>query len=93
MAKNGIGWAVDETRNGQRVHRAGWNGKGMWLAYQEGYPDGIPINANTARATGLDEGTVCKFRPYIVMCTAQGDFVLWIASQSDLLATDWALAN
>jgi hypothetical protein len=27
--------------------------------------------------------------PYIYMSTAQGDLVPWLASQTDLLATDW----
>ena len=31
---NGIGWAIKEMHNGARVRRAGWNGKGMWLALQ-----------------------------------------------------------
>lgn len=34
MSYNGIGWAVKEMQNGGRVRRAGWNGKGMWLALQ-----------------------------------------------------------
>ncbi len=76
---------------GRRLARDGWNGKGMWIALQRGYPDGIPINANTAQATGLAEGAVCRFRPYLMMFTAQGDFVPWVASQSDLLAEDWAV--
>lgn len=29
--------------------------------------------------------------PYIYMKTAQGDLVPWLASQTDLLAKDWAL--
>lgn len=31
---NGIGWAIKQMRDGQRVQRAGWNGKGMWLGLQ-----------------------------------------------------------
>lgn len=27
--------------------------------------------------------------PYIYMSTAQGDLVPWLASQTDVLATDW----
>lgn len=27
--------------------------------------------------------------PYIFMCTAQGDLVPWLASQTDVLAEDW----
>lgn len=30
----GIGQAVKEMQNGERVARAGWNGKGMWIALQ-----------------------------------------------------------
>ena len=85
----GFDEALQLLKQGKRVQRDGWNGKGMWLAHQEGYPRGIPINANTARATGLPEGTVCKFLPYIMMKTATGEFVPWLASQTDLLAEDW----
>jgi hypothetical protein len=74
---------------GKRVARAGWNGKGMFVTYQPGYPDGVAINANTAKATGLPQGTVCRFLPYLMFRTAQGDFVPWLASQTDLLARDW----
>ena len=31
---NDIGWAITELRAGQRVCRAGWNGKRMWLELQ-----------------------------------------------------------
>ena len=30
--------------------------------------------------------------PYIYMVTVQGDLVPWLASQTDLLATDWRLS-
>ena len=84
-----FGAALTALKSGARVTRAGWNGHGMFVVHQPGYPDGIAINANTAQATGIPEGTVRKFRPYLMMLTAQGDFVPWVASQSDLLADDW----
>ncbi len=86
-----IGEAVTSMKNGNRVSREGWNGKGMYLAYQPGYPNGIAINANTAKATGQPEGTVMKFLPYIMMRTAGGEFVPWLCSQTDLLASDWSV--
>lgn len=86
-----FGDALYELRQGHKVAREGWNGKGMWIALQKGYPDGVPINKNTADATGLPEGTVCKFLPYIMMKTADGPFVPWLASQTDLLAEDWTV--
>jgi hypothetical protein len=85
----GFGGALERLKAGKRVARAGWNGKGMWICLQRGYPDGIRINENTAEATGLPVGTPCIFRPYIMMRDAQGSFVPWLASQTDILATDW----
>jgi hypothetical protein len=31
--------------------------------------------------------------PYIFMHTAQGDYVPWLASQTDMLSTDWEEAD
>lgn len=74
---------------GVKISRKGWNGKGMYVTYQKAYPDGIPINKNTSEATGLAEGTHCKFLPYLMMKTADNSFVPWLASQTDILADDW----
>lgn len=87
-----FGQAIEALKGGRRVARAGWNGKGMWLAYQKAYPAGIPINKNTAEATGIPEGTACKFLPYL-MKTAGGEFVPWLASQTDVLAEDWSIVE
>lgn len=67
--------------------------EGDYVVLQKGYPDGIPINKNTAEATGIPEGTIKKFLPYLLMCTAQGDFVPWLISQTDILADDWSIAG
>jgi hypothetical protein len=88
-----FGKALEALKQGKRVARAGWNGKGMWLAYQKAYPDGIAINANTAEATGLPQGTVCKFLPYLMMKTVDNSFVPWLASQTDVLAEDWSVVE
>lgn len=85
--------ALRALKDGHAVARAGWNGKGMFVVLQKGYPDGIAINANTAEATGIPEGTVCRFRPYLMMKTVDDEFVPWGATQSDLLATDWSAAE
>ena len=34
MELHGIGWAVKQLRNGDKVQRIGWNGKGLWLELQ-----------------------------------------------------------
>jgi Protein of unknown function (DUF2829) len=70
-----IGQAIRRLLSGDRIARAGWNGKGMWIALQE--PD---VNSKMTL-------------PYVYMSTAQGDFVPWLCSQTDLLATDWEIAD
>jgi hypothetical protein len=66
-----FGDAIAALRSGSKVTRAGWNGKGMYLALQ--VPD-----ANSKMTLA-----------YIYMYTAQGDLVPWLASQTDVLSSDW----
>ena len=89
MIYRDFGYALDLLRKGKKVMREGWNGKGLWVSLQKAYPQGIPINKNTSESTGIPEGTVCVFRPYLMMKSVDNEFVPWVASQSDLLAEDW----
>jgi hypothetical protein len=89
MEPRDFGWALNALRNGYLVQRQGWNGRDMWIVLQRGYPEGIPIDKTTAEATGIPEGAVCRFLPYIMMKTADGSFVPWLASQTDILSNDW----
>jgi len=86
-------YALTQLRLGKKLQRSGWNGKGMYIVLQKAYPDGIPINKNTAEATGIPEGTVCRFLPYLMMKTADDCFVPWLASQTDILAADWQVVE
>lgn len=80
-------------KNGHRLTRQAWENADRIVAYQPGYPDGIAINANTATATGLPEGTVAVFQPYLMTRDQDGSYVAWTARQADLLAGDWTLAS
>lgn len=83
-----IGWAVKQMRDGARVRRAGWNGKGMWLVF-------VGHKGPKDRAYG---GTIAVpgdwtgYAPFIAMYTADKLLVPWLCSQTDLLASDWELA-
>ena len=85
--------ALEFIKHGNKLQREGWNGKGMYLVYKKGYPEGVPISENASEATGIPRGTVCKFQPYIMMYTTHDNFVPWVASQSDLLSDDWNLVH
>lgn len=88
-----FGAALFFLRGGNRVAREGWNGKNMSVAYQKGYPQGIPCNKQTAEAWGMEEGELFICRPYLQMRCADGTFQMWVASQSDILAWDWYIVG
>lgn len=81
--------ALNLCKLGCKISRVGWNGKDQYVVFQKGYPDGIAINGNTAEATGIPQGTICIFEPYLMLRNVQGHFVPWLATQSDLLNEDW----
>jgi len=76
-----FGVALDALRNGARVQRAGWNGKGMWLRLvgpMDGWQGRLPAYPCDA---------------FIELKTAGDTLVPWVASQTDLLATDWVVVE
>ena len=87
---NGIGWAVKQMQNGSKVRRSGWNGKGMWIGLIPGDQWGLGSGQKVYDYGAAGPG---KLLPWIGMRTAQGDFVPWLASQTDLLAIDYELAE
>ncbi len=84
-----FGKAIEKVKEGHHIYRDGWNGSGMFVLYQKGYPEGIGVNRQTAEAYGIEEGSILKFRPYLQLYTAQGDCAMWSPSTSDALAEDW----
>lgn len=93
-----FGMAIEAMKQGKKVARKGWNGKGMWLCIPLcNGPKEIPAtgiwgkpNAEYAEQNG---GTV-KVMPYITMKTADGSIVMgWLASQTDMLSDDWEIVE
>lgn len=84
-----FGEAIEVMKLGMRVSRKGWNGPNQCVAYQKGYPEGIPCNKNTAEAWGMEEGDLFKCRPYFQLKCVDGSFQMWVPSISDCLAEDW----
>lgn len=89
-----IGQAITAMKNGYRVARMGWNGKGMWIAYSPG-ASRLPAErfwAGPNRDYAQGNGGVADVLPCITMRTATGEILMgWLASQTDLLAEDWVL--
>lgn len=91
-----FGWAINQLKDGNKVARKGWNGKGMWIVLMpslwlppfNSQEPGAKVNDRTAKHIGVDTPLDCQ--PYIVMWTATQQWQPgWLASQADMLAEDW----
>lgn len=80
---------LPKIKAGEKAFRTGWNGKGMFVVLQKGYPDGIPCNKQTAEAWGMKEGDLFKCNPYMQIKCADGSHSMWVPSIGDILADDW----
>ncbi|HBY1960140.1 TPA: DUF2829 domain-containing protein [Raoultella ornithinolytica] len=76
-----FGLAIEALKQGKKVARAGWNGKGMWLKL---------VPADIADKVAF-EYEALDGAPWIGMKTADDKFVPWLASQTDVLAEDWQI--
>jgi hypothetical protein len=88
-----FGLALEALKQGKRVARQGWNGKGMWLAVQPGSLIS-PEQARGGAAKGRAEEGAEKIiiLPHIDMRAADGSIVVgWLASQTDMLSDDWCV--
>jgi hypothetical protein len=80
-----FGEALKNLLDGSKVSRAGWNGKGMWLAY-------VPQWSGQIGAKPIDMPADWQgYLPFVVMYTADKRLVPWLCSQTDALAIDWGI--
>ena len=83
-----FGHAVELMKAGCKVARQGWNGKEMFLFLV----GGSTFKVDRPPLLGIyPEGTEINYCPHIDMKTADGSIVPWLASQSDVLSSDWAM--
>lgn len=90
-----FGQALELLKQGKKVARARWNGKGMWLQL---------VNGRSVQIHGMGFGPLNEYDhgwrdrvpellSWIGMKTADNKFVPWLASQTDMLAEDWVIAE
>lgn len=89
-----FGDAINALKQGKRVHRKGWNGKGMFLFL---LPAGeVPKSAihDPALRDAMDElieGDTFDALGSIRMWTGKAVLTGWLASQTDILEEDWEI--
>ncbi len=87
-----FGDAVAALKEGLRVARSGWNGKGMFLYY---VPENkYPASRNEhGTMVGVFEDDMIPYREYIALKTVDNQVVPWTPSISDALAEDWQIVE
>ncbi len=91
-----FGHAIEALKAGQKVARAGWNGKGMFIVLMSALhlppfnTQGTDRKVNDRTAKWIGEDKPLDSQPYFAMYTASGQWQPgWLASQADMLANDW----
>lgn len=89
-----FGQAIEEAKAGNKIRRAGWNGKGMFVCYMP--PLVLEEDMINDRTRKHLEGVLRRTAPglevgaYFVMWTTQEVWQPgWLASQPDMLSDDW----
>jgi hypothetical protein len=89
-----FGMAIEAMKQGYKVAREGWNGKGMWLKLVEPYNERMPqLGYRIVVAGNQPEYRFDDVLPWIGMKTADNKFVPWLASQTDVLVEDWVVVQ
>ena len=95
-----FGQALEYLKYGEKLARAGWNGKDMFIYLV----NGTSIRSENLRNEAAkqlasnnmssDVGQTVTINSHIDMKAADGSIVVgWLASQTDMLAEDWVVVR
>lgn len=85
-----FGEALRLLKQGKKVARKGWNGKGQFVYY---VPADRYVAKTEAAKSVMDKDGKVSYRAYLALKTAQGDIATWVPSISDCLAEDWEVVE
>lgn len=83
--------AMEAVKEGKKVARKGWNGKGMFIFMTpESYVPFSKLKDHMQRHLINHPESRVHINAHIDMKAADGSIVIgWLASQTDMLAEDW----
>jgi len=88
LEKQNFSKALCLLKEGYKVTRDEWNGKGVFIYY-------VPSNKYPASGNilgtmkGCFKDDLVPYCAYLAMKTVDNKIVPWVASQTDILAEDW----
>ena len=83
-----FGQALIALKAGERVHRDGWNGKGMFVYLVP--PASYPVQTGAAKAH-FGEGSLVPYNAYLAIVNVNETVSTWVPSVNDCLAEDWSV--
>ena len=85
-----FGLAIEALKLGDRVARAGWNGKGMFVYL-------VPENACPAQTDAakshFGEGALVPHNAYMAIKNVNNTVSTWVPSVNDVLSEDWQIVE
>jgi hypothetical protein len=91
-----FGVALVKMSQGYAVRRVGWNGKGMYIfiTTPASFSPVFGTTMHAAEKFGDDQICQADLLPCVAMRTADKKILLgWLASQTDMLTSDWEIAS
>lgn len=85
-----FGKALEALKEGKKVAREGWNGKGMFVYY---VPAGNFKSYTDIGKSIADENDLVHYNPYFAIKNVNGTVSTWVPSINDCLAEDWVIVE
>jgi len=91
-----FGEAIEATKEGKRITRAGWNGEGMFVfqrpsdTLENDFLPKVKSLPESVKEFLVKQNRPIEFLSYLCLYSADGKIVNgWLASQTDMLSEDW----
>lgn len=92
-----FGVAIEALKEGELVHRKGWNGSGMFVMKQIPAEINLDVIPNmqsvqkSAKSVLVSRGTTLKYQNQMLIIKPDGTADSWVPSSSDVFAEDWII--
>lgn len=88
MEKFNFSIALAHLKNGRKLAREGWNGKGMFVYYVD--PASYPARTEVAKEY-FGDGAMVPYNGYFAIKNTNETVSTWVPSVNDCLAEDWMI--
>lgn len=84
-----FGQAVEAIKEGKKIAREGWNGRGMFVYYVAGGK----YKVQSECIKGKFEDDLVPYNPYMAIKNVNNTISTWVPSVNDVLAEDWLIVE